>query len=76
MGRKIEVKFKKSDWLPVNVVAVKRTDTFEIAFFCTNCKKEITRINDLQVMEMDYENLIRGLKLSEHKCKEEKDEEP
>jgi hypothetical protein len=68
MGRKIGVKFEKSDWLPINVVDVRREDAFQISFFCTRCKKEIGRVDELAVMEGVVPNLT-------HKCKEEKDED-
>ncbi len=64
---KIEVEFEKSDWVPINVIVVRREDAFQIEFFCIKCKKEIARIDELAMME--------GIKPDlRHKCKEEKDD--
>lgn len=68
---KIEVKFEKSDWLPVNVIAVKSGFDFTITFFCLQCRKVIGRVDQLQLLSMDKGE---GFKLEPHKCKEERDE--
>jgi hypothetical protein len=67
---KIEVKFEKSNWLPINVIAVKSNFDFTVSFFCLNCKEKIGTLGMDDLMYDAYPNFN---KLVPHKCKEEKD---